>query len=387
MVRMGGAEQIVKNQLELFGQHGHEVKCLCFKYGTADHSDEKYADYTVIENKFPLNRLIFNLLYYYKLRKWIRTYSPDRIIVHNVFSSPLTQYRILKGYKAIQVVHDYYPVCPNTLCVQLNNNNAICEGYHCKKCLKICNFHDSKILLLLKMYLLKLQEPIKKKYISIFVSPSKKLQEYLTEYGYPCICIHNLLSDIPKLKQKRLNTNRRNFVYVGGINGHKGIIEFIQIFNEFSKKYTDIYLDIYGIITETKLRNTFYKLVKDAQGKIYYRGQVSNELVRKKMRDADFLIVPSKWMENYPVTVLEAAVEGLVIIGSDRGGIPEILDDECGLVFEFGNKDDTLKKLELIINMSEEQYLQIRENAYKKVSANNNYTLYYEKMIEVLQEI
>lgn len=39
----------------------------------------------------------------------------------------------------------------------------------------------------------------------------------------------------------------------------------------------------------------------------------------------DVLAVPSRWMENAPLVVLEAFAAGIPIIGSDLGGIAELV--------------------------------------------------------------
>lgn len=43
------------------------------------------------------------------------------------------------------------------------------------------------------------------------------------------------------------------------------------------------------------------------------------------LRDSDVVVVPSRWPDPCPLTVLEGMATGLPIIGSDIGGIPEIL--------------------------------------------------------------
>ena len=40
-----------------------------------------------------------------------------------------------------------------------------------------------------------------------------------------------------------------------------------------------------------------------------------------------YIIVPSEWYENNPMTVLEAFAYGRPVIGADIGGIPEIVID------------------------------------------------------------
>ncbi len=39
------------------------------------------------------------------------------------------------------------------------------------------------------------------------------------------------------------------------------------------------------------------------------------------------LLMPSLWWENQPLVAIEAMINGIPVIGSDRGGIPETLGD------------------------------------------------------------
>lgn len=50
------------------------------------------------------------------------------------------------------------------------------------------------------------------------------------------------------------------------------------------------------------------------------------------LRDSDVVVVPSRWPDPCPLTVLEGMATGVPVIGSDIGGIPELLADAGLLV-------------------------------------------------------
>lgn len=50
------------------------------------------------------------------------------------------------------------------------------------------------------------------------------------------------------------------------------------------------------------------------------------------LRDSDIVVVPSRWPDPCPLTVLEGMATGVPVIGSDIGGIPELLGDAGVLV-------------------------------------------------------
>lgn len=58
-----------------------------------------------------------------------------------------------------------------------------------------------------------------------------------------------------------------------------------------------------------------------------YHGHVSDEKLTRLRRDSTAAVVPSIWMENSPLTIYESFAVGLPVVGSDIGGIPELVED------------------------------------------------------------
>jgi glycosyltransferase involved in cell wall biosynthesis len=66
-----------------------------------------------------------------------------------------------------------------------------------------------------------------------------------------------------------------------------------------------------------------------------YNGFGSEQKLSELRELAAVAIVPSIWMENSPMTIYESYAVGLPVIGSDIGGIPELIDEgETGFLFE-----------------------------------------------------
>ena len=61
---------------------------------------------------------------------------------------------------------------------------------------------------------------------------------------------------------------------------------------------------------------------------------IANESMRVVYSAADVLLVPSIWQEGCGRIVLEALMCGTPVIGSRRGGIPEVLTTEAGLLID-----------------------------------------------------
>jgi glycosyltransferase involved in cell wall biosynthesis len=68
-------------------------------------------------------------------------------------------------------------------------------------------------------------------------------------------------------------------------------------------------------------------------------GYLERREAEKIRMNAAAQIVPSVWYENAPLTVMEALSLGVPIIGSNIGGLPEMIGHEAGSeIFEPGDE-------------------------------------------------
>ena len=64
---------------------------------------------------------------------------------------------------------------------------------------------------------------------------------------------------------------------------------------------------------------------------------------------ARFMVVPSEWYENNPLSVIEAESLGTPVLGANIGGIPELIQKGVsGMTFESRNVVDLKEKIELM---------------------------------------
>ena len=71
-------------------------------------------------------------------------------------------------------------------------------------------------------------------------------------------------------------------------------------------------------------------------------GFVSGEELHRLIAEARFTVYPSEWYENCPFSVMESQMLGTPVIGTDIGGIPELIstdDAPTGVLVEASNAD------------------------------------------------
>ena len=115
----------------------------------------------------------------------------------------------------------------------------------------------------------------------------------------------------------------------------------------------------------------------------YKRGKELTDLVA----NAYFVIVPSEWYENNPMTIIESYSVGTPVIGARIGGIPEIVvEDETGYQFVSGDSEDLHNKVLLANRLSEEEYTELSKGTLKFAHENLSLESYYPKLIEFYQQ-
>lgn len=376
----GGAEKYAINLYSLFKEKGYNVRLLTFdnqfKKNVKYVNCPTYEDFYNLElnEKWKKNgKILFQPIVYLKLNSFIQEYNPSHILINNIFSCPITFYSVINGYDNIQIVHDAGIICPKSTCIQ--NDNTICEGYKFKNCLECCTYHNSKKILLTKLLQLKYLEFLRKKVIRFFISPSNWLKEYLCRFDYNAIQIPNpIVYTELKSKQKK----NKHLLYVGSINENKGIFQFIEKFNDL---HVDIKFDIIGKTQSKKDTKRLNELISINEN-ICYLGEKGNEDVLKFIRDSYCLVVPSLSLENYPTTVLEGISQKTLVIGSKRGGIPELIKDSR-LLFEPNSITEIKQVLDFVYTLSDEEY-ENKINFNSEVLKNNDVSVFWLKIIEEL---
>jgi glycosyltransferase involved in cell wall biosynthesis len=115
---------------------------------------------------------------------------------------------------------------------------------------------------------------------------------------------------------------------------------------------------------------------------VSFRGQLSRDQTLGIMRKARFLVFPSEWYENFPVTIAESFACGVPVICSRMGAMQQIVDDgRTGLHFTTGDAVDLSEKVEWAWNHSEDMAIMGNEARHEyetKYTAAKNYPILME---------
>ena len=197
------------------------------------------------------------------------------------------------------------------------------------------------------------------------------LQKRYPTNGKSINCSNVLLNDIDEkkleIRKEKIYRDKENPVKViattAAVNvKYKGQKYVIKAINELKKRGKIFEYWIIGGGDNSYLKKFVkrYKLEKQ----IKFLGSLPHNKVFEKLEDVDIYIQPSK-QEGLPRALIEAMSVGCLCIGSQTGGIPELLEERY--IFKKGNVKQLVN---IISNVKTEDYM---EQGKKNFKTSQNY--------------
>src|SRR3989339_1148265 len=357
----GGSEAYFFGLSKILEDHGHKVIYFSVKNEKNEKSNQddffiNGINFGKRENIFKdikkFGHSLYSLEAKRKLEKLILETKPDVAHLHNISHhiSP-SIFSVLKKYKipVVQTLHDYQLICPN---YRLLTQGRVCERCKRRKYWNAVIYkcvHDSKMQSLAEcaeMYFHKFFR-FYENGVDCFITPSSFLKEKIKEWkAVPSSKIISIPNFIDVNEYKPNYAPGDYALYFGRLSEEKGVDVLIDAVSG-----TNIKLKIVGEGPELKkLKVKSEKLRVDVE----FLGYKTGEELRDIIRGAKFVVLPPIWYENYPISLLEAGALGKPIIGSNIGGIPEIVKDEVnGFLAKPGDAKNLRKKMELLWNDNE----------------------------------
>ena len=191
-----------------------------------------------------------------------------------------------------------------------------------------------------------------------------------------------------------ISSKEKVILYVGRITENKGIHLLIHAFSEIMKQFHNVKLVIVGGEVSGDMNSVNYsKKIKDtaaqfSKEKIIFTGKIKREEIGKFYLLADILAIPSIVREGLPLVVLEAMACGIPVIASDRGGLPEVIDNNTtGLIV---NDIENIRNLkEAIIKLITDENLRdsLGRNAHNCVKDNYTWEIIASKIEDLYKQV
>lgn len=391
----GGSETYYFSLKELLEEHGHEV--IEFSMNDLKNLPSKYSDYFIDNIDYNKKQslitkasLAIKLVYSFeaknKIEKLIKDYKPDIAHLH-IFQHQMTPsiLGVLKKHKIpiVYTAHDFKMICPNYK--MMLPSGEICEAcigekyYNCLKNKCVKGSLSNSLVDMIEAYVHKFLKSYDM--IDAVVTPSDFYRKKFVEFGVnkeKLFYIPNFL-DISKFETQ--SSHEDYFVYFGRLSEEKGVQILIKAMENVEGK-----LKIIGTgPLENQLRE--YTKLNNLNNKVEFMGYRTGVGLKDILKKAMFVVVPSTWYENAPYSILEAMAAGKPVIGSDIGGIPELVkNNKTGLIFESGNYKELNEKISFLIQKPELLNL-YGKNARNSIESDYNKESHYFTLINIYNKL
>ena len=358
----GGAETYVFKLGKYWETHGHEVEYFGMYHpdnivgnrwnlctGAMDFHKKGISSY--FTNPF---KIIYSMEAKKKMGIILNEFQPDVIHMNN-FNYQLTpsillaieKYRkkMKKPVKVIYSAHDPQLVCPNHYMYR-PKLRQICDrclsGGGFGNCIQGRCIHNS----LMKSVLGTLEALYwngRKVYrnIDVIVCPSTFMKEKLDTnpiLAERTVMLRNFVEPVvPKQEQ-----NGKYVLYFGRYSEEKGIRTLLEVCRQLPQ--------IPFVFAGSGPLEPVIAGFDNVKNVGFLKGKTLEEMIQ----GARFSVCPSECNENCPFSVIESMMNGTPVLGCDRGGVPELIEDgRTGWLFSAGDVRILKNKIESIWNSNE----------------------------------
>lgn len=305
--------------------------------------------------------------YYNKYQELLKQINPDIVHHHDVTFLGHNFFKKLGNYTQLYTAHNYWLICPNR---ELFRFGKLCDS---PSLCSLCLLHSRRTPQVWR-WITNIEEITKD--IDTIIAPSEFLRRKLEEkLNKKIIYLPNF---IPSPEKEIGPSGYSNyFLYVGQLEERKGIMNLLNTFRKYANEI-NANLIIVGSGTLGLTIEDFIKKNK-LEEKVLLLGRVDKEKLWSLYKDALALVVPSIWPENNPLVALEAMSVGTPVIGTNAGGLGEIIGRiDMNLIF----KNDGFKELRHILNNNNLYGMEKVKQIFNKWYSPERYLADYESLYQ-----
>jgi glycosyltransferase involved in cell wall biosynthesis len=395
--RRGGADVVYLNTGELLRKMGHEV--IYFSTNSPKNESTRFSDYFVndvdalelnfVKQFFNVPRKLYSFNAKKNLQKLIGDTKPDIAHIH-LYKGGLTAsiLPVLRknNIPVVITLHDYSLLCPRNILI--DGDGKICEKclkrpFYCviKRCNRK-NIFYSTINYIEYEINNKIFKP--KKYFDRIICVCRfnlEKHKIKTNIKDKLICLYNFSLNLQNIVPNHEKGDY--FLFYGRIKKMKGILTLIEAWKGVSGGLKlkvagegDLYQQIEEKIQNEKIKN------------VELLGYKLGDELLKLIKNASFIIVPSECYENNPMTIIEGYSFGKPVIGSNIGGIPEIIEEgKTGFTFEMQNAKKLTSLIQFAGKINSKEYSKMSINARFYAEKHFSPENHYQKLLAIYNEI
>lgn len=201
--------------------------------------------------------------------------------------------------------------------------------------------------------------------MSRFISPSEFLLKKHLEAGFPEKKLVHIPNFIRVSEFEPVFSNKGYILYVGRLSKEKGVVTMLK-----AVKGLDVELKIVGDGPMRKEYEAF--AMENGIANVTFEGYKTGDGPQEMFKGAVFIIFPSEWYENSPMSILESFAFGKPVVASTVGGVPEmVVDGKTGLLYPMGDHAALKERIKYLAS-NPSKVVELGRAARSKVERENN---------------
>lgn len=320
----GGAEGVFRDTYNLLKRQGVKVDLF---YGFEKHESPKN-----------IITYFYNLEIKKKLEEKLNSFKPTIVHIHNYYHylspsifSVIKAYKKKNNLKVVFTAHDYHLICPSSGMMIFENEVAKpiepSNNDFIKLLFKTIDHRGWKYSFIKKMYWFWSIKILNvRSQIDSIISPSEFLKEVFVLNGinHSIHVIRNpFKGNVPlNVRDEKISCSKQiKCLFIGRLSQEKGLLEFLKAFKKL-KDTDNISLDILGVGAESERLKEF--VIVNKMNNVCFHGFKKGSDLENFLIKANVLLLPSIWYENAPLSIIEGAAFGNIILAKNLGGMIEL---------------------------------------------------------------
>lgn len=394
----GGAETVMFNTTKLLRDNGHEVIHFALKW--KDNYECQQSEYFADSEEMHtgvVGKMQDAVAYFYnfeaakKLDMLLTKEKPDLAQIHLIWgklTASITKVLKKHGVPFIFTIHDYRLVCPGY--TFRNGEGRVCEecqGKDFSKCIKYRCCKGSLPMSIMMTAEMKMRNrwfnPAEMASGILYVSNFAREIHYKYMPALKEVKDTVIYNPTDKLyAEVNKPEGEKYYLYFGRLSYEKGIGTLVDTM----KDRKECHLKIVG--DGPKREELEQKVREHGCKNIEFLGYKTGEELKTLVRNAYFIVLPSEWYENNPMTIIEGYSASTPVIGANIGGIPEIVvEGETGYQFESGNMASLNAAIDKAESMDKTAYMAMRSSALDFARKEFSMEEYYPKLMDFYQKV
>ena len=295
--------------------------------------------------------------------KILHEFQPDVLHTNSLYGLTTSVWPKAKarGVAIVHTLHDYYLICARSSRFKM--------GARCQSSCLACSY-------------LTVGRRRASVFVDIVVSVSGRTLAIHKNCGMFKVTEHAIIRNPPPntegaVTQVQSDGRKVTFGFIGRPSVEKGIIELLSAFRKMPKGLCRL---LVAGDADPEMRANIVRLIKDTDCELL--GFVKPDIF---FRSIDVLIVPSIWEDPCPMVIGESFAYARPVVGARRGGIPELISEQSGWLYEprTGELDALLLSIanNKTLVFAKSQYLLCNPNSRNFDDLVAEYTSVYEKAV------